>query len=103
MIRKLSDALNQKFGKGFSKSNLEFARRFYLMYQERIAETVFRQFAVEKSEAVFGQLADEMPFSVSWSHYLILMRIVDSDERSFYEIEAAGWILYCHAGGALQS
>lgn len=88
VIRKLSDALNQKFGKGFSKANLEFARRFYLMYQERIAETVFRQFAVEKSETVFGQLADEMPFSVSWSHYLILMRIVDSDERSFYEIEA---------------
>ena len=29
------------------------------------------------------------PFTVSWSHYLILMRIKNADERSFYEIETA--------------
>ena len=28
-------------------------------------------------------------FTLSWSHYLILMRIDDPDERSFYEIESA--------------
>jgi len=27
-------------------------------------------------------------FNLSWSHYLILMRIDDADERSFYEIES---------------
>ena len=33
------------------------------------------------------------PFSLSWSHYLILMRIKNDQERSFYEIEAhnEGW------------
>ena len=33
---------------------------------------------------------EEKPlFSLSWSHYLILMRIRDSNARSFYEIECA--------------
>ena len=26
-------------------------------------------------------------FTLSWSHYLVLMRIENSDERNFYEIE----------------
>jgi predicted nuclease of restriction endonuclease-like (RecB) superfamily len=33
------------------------------------------------------------PFTVSWSHYVLLLTIKDPDERSFYEIEAtnSGW------------
>ena len=31
----------------------------------------------------------ERGFSLSWSHYLELMRIANIDERHFYEIEAA--------------
>ena len=27
-------------------------------------------------------------FTLSWSHYLVLMRIKNADERRFYEIEA---------------
>jgi predicted nuclease of restriction endonuclease-like (RecB) superfamily len=27
------------------------------------------------------------PFTLSWSHYVVLMTIKDPDERSFYEIE----------------
>ncbi len=88
VIRRLSEALSEKFGRGFSKANLEFARKFYLTYQDRIAETVFRQFAVEKTETLFRQFGADVPFSVSWSHYLILMRISNADERNFYEIEA---------------
>ncbi len=93
VIRTLSDSLTEKFGKGFSKANLEFFRRFYLNYKDRIAETVFRQFAIEKTETVFRQLEEDPPFLVSWSHYLQLMRIENADERSFYEIESAksGW------------
>jgi len=32
--------------------------------------------------------AESYPFTLSWSHYLILMRIKNDDERRFYEIEA---------------
>jgi predicted nuclease of restriction endonuclease-like (RecB) superfamily len=33
-------------------------------------------------------LAEFSPFKLSWSHYLILMRIKNIQERQFYEIEA---------------
>jgi len=39
----------------------------------------------EKSQAM---LLKSYPFRLSWSHYLVLMRIVNNDERRFYEIEA---------------
>lgn len=93
VIKKLSDKLQRKFGRGFSKSNLEYFRKFYLMYENRIAQTVFQQFAIEKTQTLFGQLEKEKPFLLSWSHYLLLMRIKNEDERSFYEIESAksGW------------
>ncbi len=69
------------------------ARKFYLTYKDRIDETVFNLFAVEKSETVFSFFEEKPPFIVSWSHYLQLMRIENEDERSFYEIESAksGW------------
>ncbi len=35
----------------------------------------------------------KLPFKLSWTHYQILMRIEDKDERDFYEKEAirSGW------------
>ena len=74
-IRKLSNKLSKKFGKGFSADNLESMRKFYLSYQFRISETVSRK-------------SDGLLFTLSWSHYVRLLRIEDIDERSFYEIEA---------------
>ena len=34
VIKALSDHLTEKFGRGFSKANLEFFRRFYLNYED---------------------------------------------------------------------
>lgn len=72
---------------------LKNARKFYLTYKDRINETVFGLFAVEKSETVFSFFQKKPPFIVSWSHYLQLMRIENKEEREFYEIETAktGW------------
>ncbi len=93
IIRKLSEKLSGTFGKGFSEDTLKNCRKFYLTYKERISETLFELFAVKKSETVFSFLKEHLPFSLQWSHYLVLMRIANADERSFYEIEAAksGW------------
>lgn len=93
VIKKLSDNLQREFGKGFSEDTLSNMRKFYLIYKNRISETLFRKFAIEKSETVFRFFENELPFVVSWSHYLQLMRIENEDERSFYEIESAksGW------------
>lgn len=70
-IRELSKALTRELGKGFSVSNLQFMRRFYLNYQ--IQQTV--------------------SVKLSWSHYCELLSISDPDKRSFYEKEAinANW------------
>ena len=93
VIKTLSENLQKEFGKGFSEDTLKNARKFYLTYKERISETVFSLFAIEKSETVFSFFEKEPPFIVSWSHYLQLMRIENEAERSFYEIETAktGW------------
>lgn len=93
IIKNLSEAMNTQFGRGFSMDTLENARKFYLTYQDRISETVFRKFAVEKSETSFRFFEEILPFTLPWSHYLLLMRIKDENERKFYEIEAtqSGW------------
>lgn len=47
-----------------------------------------------KSESLIRILGkEEIPFKLTWTHYLILMRIENIDERNFYEIEAynEGW------------
>ena len=46
LLKALSQSLTEEFGRGFSKSNLEYMRRFYLMYKDRripIAQTVSGQ------------------------------------------------------------
>ena len=89
VIEKLSEALTEQFGRGFSEDTLKNARKFYLTYKDRISETLFSLFAIQKSETVFSFFEKEQSFSLPWSHYLQLMRIKDEQERSFYEIEAS--------------
>ncbi len=93
VIKRLSEEMKKNFERGFSEDSLKNARKFYMTYKDRIDETVFNLFAVEKSETVFSLFEEKPPFIVSWSHYLQLMRIENEDERSFYEIESArsGW------------
>ena len=70
LIKTLSKKLTKEFGKGFSETNLEQMRKFFKVYG--IPQT----------------LSEEFQFNLSWSHYLILMRIEDINARNFYEIEA---------------
>ncbi len=122
LLKDLSTELTAEFGRGFSRSNLEYMRKFYLAYKDRalaISQTASGKLPVaEKSQATSGELADERkgrtpsgessktelqrvaakadrPFSLSWSQYVFLVSINDPDERRFYEIEASagGWTL----------
>ena len=70
-LKELSRTLTEEFGKGFSRSNLQNMRTFYLTY--------------EKCQTLSGKL--------SWSHYCELLGISDPDKRSFYEKETinSGW------------
>jgi len=92
ILEKLSQKLNKEFGRGFSVDNLENMRKFYLTYS--ISETSSRKSISEKPETVSRKFKN-IDFQLSWSHYLFLMKIDNSDERKFYEIEAKnnGWSL----------
>ena len=85
---RLSLALNEEFGRGYSVSNLEYMRSFYVTYRERIPQSMIGKIGNgEKSQSPIGIL--ENPFRLSWTHYIQLLKIRDENERSFYEIEAA--------------
>lgn len=86
-ILQLSKALNREFGKGYSISNLEYMRSFYINYQHRISQSLIgKSEKALKSQSLTGIL--ETPFNLSWTHYIPLLKIKDEDERNFYEIEA---------------
>ena len=92
VLEYLSVALTEEFGRGFSIITLTNARKFFLTYRDRIPQSLITKFAIEKTQTVFVEFK-KLPFILSWTHYLVLMRIKDEKERSFYETEAArnGW------------
>lgn len=63
--------------------------------QQATDQLAISQQPVAKSGAakIFQQAIGKSPFTLSWTHYVLLLTIKDPDERSFYEIEAtnAGW------------
>lgn len=98
ILKGLSNRLTTRFGRGWSVDTLENCRTFYLVYSK--SETPLRnshgkteQIAADPqipiSETVFRKSVNELSFTLSWSHYLVLMRIENPDARSFYEIECA--------------
>ncbi len=76
VISDLAKRLTASFGKGFTRSNLYRYVQFYRAYPEIVA-TLSRQST--------GLL--------SWSHYLVLLRVTNDDARMWYEKEAVsqGW------------
>ena len=70
-LLQLSKSLTRELGKGFSRSNLQNMRAFYLKYPI--------------CQSVTGKL--------TWTHYCELLSISDDDKRSFYEKECinSGW------------
>lgn len=78
-IKKLSEKLNVKYGKGWSIETLKKARKFYEVYSQ--------------AKKVYTVDPIKLNFNLSWNHYQILMRIENQEERQFYEIEcvAQNW------------
>lgn len=76
ILKELSQRLTQKFGRGYSYDNLKLMRKFYLVYsKDSIGETPFPQ--SEKLPVT----QEGRKFYLSWSHYLVLMRINNIEER----------------------
>jgi predicted nuclease of restriction endonuclease-like (RecB) superfamily len=93
LLKRLAADLNQRFGRGFSLSNLKQFRTFYLAYRP-----------LGKSQTPSGLLAEGLPtapdqtplpgrFPLPWSHYVLLLKVDRPEARAFYEAEAlrGGW------------
>lgn len=75
VLKEISDRLTNEFGRGFSVQNLENMRKFFQLYS-----------LDQKSQSLIR--ISENNSTLSWTHYLVLIRIENPDERSFYEIES---------------
>ena len=113
LLKGLAERLTSEFGRGFSRSNLQNMQTFFLLYQDRVPQirqkpsgklptTKIGQPASDQLPAGIAQKpsaqlpsAPPAPFTLSWSHYVLLLTIKNPEERSFYEIEAtqSGWSL----------
>lgn len=100
ILKDLSEKLTATYGAGWSYSNLRQIRQFYIIYSNltntvcqikndnRYLSNSVRQTTKYNNDTNIAlNNLDRPKFSLSWSHYLILMRIENTDERSFYEIE----------------
>jgi len=88
-LKTLSLKLTKEFGKGFSVDNLENMRKFYAAYKK--SDTPSRKsvtkYSSQKSETL-SRKSSIPAFKLSWSHYVLLLRIENEAERKFYEIES---------------
>jgi len=108
VVKRLAARLSQRFGRGFSYPSVKRMKQFYLTlpdgsaipeevgaYQKGSALLSLSPKAPgpRKGSSTLSQLLEAAPVLfpplLSWTHYLILMRIVNPKARAFYEIEAA--------------
>ena len=99
----LSDRLVQRYGNGFSITTLRYIRLFYQSFADRTP--TIQPLMGKAPDGIHHTLCDEFENSIKplgnngvspalgWSHYRILTRVENHQERAFYEIEAEreGW------------
>ncbi len=106
LMEGLARRLSKRFGKGFSVRSLRRVRQFYLTFPDGSRLPADLGGAPIRPAPLAGASGGDIrptplaestrpcfPPHLSWSHYLILVRVQRDDARSFYEIEAAreGW------------
>ena len=102
VLKELSVRLTERFGDGWSYPTMKNIRQFYLIFSKRLnsVEPIEEEKAKQclpnskneptsKTAILSRNLVETPNFTLSWSHYLILMRVENPDARSFYEIECA--------------
>lgn len=79
ILKNVASVLTERLGKGWTVESLTLCRKFYMIYRKEIVNSVYE---------IDNPSRNIPDFKISWSHYLVLMRIENPDERSFYEIES---------------
>jgi len=113
LLQTLSNELQKKYGRGFSRPNLTLMKLFYQVYSyEKISQTLSNKSILtekvrEKPFADIQQNINHEPttfprsilielaqiFKLPWSAYVRLLSVKDNEARKFYEEEALrnGW------------
>ena len=86
LIERLAGDLTTRFGRGFSRQNLQQMRSFYLTWP---AEAICQTPSGKSSD--FATIAARFP--LPWSAYVRLLSVKNEKARQFYESEAlrCGW------------
>lgn len=99
LIERLANDLTQRFGRGFSRQNLQQMRSFFLTWpiRQTLSGESSPTLSQEHSEIAPIRLRrlDELAqiFTLPWSAYVRLLSVKDIHARQFYEAEAlrGGW------------
>ncbi|MCL2894680.1 PDDEXK nuclease domain-containing protein [Brenneria tiliae] len=99
LIERLSNDLSQRFGRGFSRQNLQQMRSFFLTWPIRQTVSGESSPAPSQGDSRIMQTCswrlDELAqvFTLPWSAYVRLLSVKDIHARQFYENEAlqGGW------------
>lgn len=108
ILGRLSIDLSQKFGRGFSRQNIQQMRQFYLLYPpERICQTPSGKLENSSRPMICQTPSGVLPaaymdmslsemaplFPLPWSAYVRLLAVRNEHARRFYETEAlrGGW------------
>ncbi|ASC67447.1 hypothetical protein B9P52_25655 [Achromobacter denitrificans] len=99
LIERLASDLTRRFGRGFSRQNLQQMRSFFLGWPIRQtlsgesspASLQGRPVLAQERPWQLGELAQR--FALPWSAYVRLLSVKDVHARQFYEAEAlrGGW------------
>ena len=89
VLKVLAERLTAEFGRGFSRANLEYMRKFFLLYKDRLP---ISQSPAGESQLMLGgstgqsnerQISQSLtgkshgrPFTLSWTHYVFLIGII---------------------------
>ena len=98
LLKRLAADLSRRYGRGFSKRNLEQMRLFYMSWP--IAQAASAQSGTDhrlpktrqKAQTLSAQLTAPR-FPLPWSAYVRLLSVTSEQARKFYEAEAlrGGW------------
>jgi hypothetical protein len=109
VVENLSDQLTQRYGKGFSTTNLWSFQQFFQVFANRMeilspsgresdtSESLHQMGGESSCDPKRYPAGSESPQGffplLSWSHYRALMRVQDIKARDFHERQAAecGW------------
>jgi len=100
ILENLAQDLTKRFGRGFSRQNIQQMREFYLSYpSHQIRQTVSGKSKIRQSASgklvshEFDMKTIAAAFPLSWSHYVRLLSVKNGHARKFYATEAlhGGW------------